>query len=339
MKIAIVGECFGEEEERYGKPFIGKAGEALNAMLSDAGINRSDCFITNVFNLRPANNNLEELCTDKKNPNAVGSYSSLTKGKYLRREFLPELDRLYSELDKLRPNLVILLGNTASWAILGTTGISKIRGTCCWSKYGPKLKCLLTYHPTAVLRAYDLRHIAVIDLMKARREAESPELIRPNRELWLDPSLEDMERFYETYIKNSSYCAFDVETAFQQITCIGFAPSIDRGIIIPFLDYRYPKGHYWKTLEEEIKAWDWVRKALSAKTRYVAQNGLYDVQYLWNQYGIPARVDEDTMLLHHSLQPESLKSLAFLGSVYSNEIAWKPERPNSKHSEKPGDEE
>lgn len=45
---------------------------------------------------------------------------------------------------------------------------------------------------------------------------------------------------------------------------------------------------------------------------------------LWRTYGVPtAHAEHDTMLLHHALQPESPKGLAYLGSVYTNESSWK----------------
>ncbi len=53
------------------------------------------------------------------------------------------------------------------------------------------------------------------------------------------------------------------------------------------------------------------------------QNGMYDLQYLYKMGFRPRACLEDTMLLHHSLFPELQKGLGFLGSVYSNEAAWK----------------
>jgi hypothetical protein len=51
---------------------------------------------------------------------------------------------------------------------------------------------------------------------------------------------------------------------------------------------------------------------------------MYDVTFLWRSYGIGVRgCREDSMLLHHALQPESLKGLGYLGSVYCDEGAWK----------------
>jgi hypothetical protein len=65
----------------------------------------------------------------------------------------------------------------------------------------------------------------------------------------------------------------------------------------------------------------------SPTPRKLFQNGLYDIAFLWRAYGIKVMgAEHDTMLLHHALQPESLKGLGFLGSIYSDEGAWKQMR-------------
>jgi len=64
-KIAIVGEAPGKEEDRSGRPFVGGAGRILNVMLSEAGIDRRDCYITNVMDIRPVNNDFGEFYEDK----------------------------------------------------------------------------------------------------------------------------------------------------------------------------------------------------------------------------------------------------------------------------------
>ncbi len=55
----------------------------------------------------------------------------------------------------------------------------------------------------------------------------------------------------------------------------------------------------------------------------VFQNGMYDMQYLWSMGLTVVNPRHDTMLLHHSLVPEMLKGLGFLGSIYTSEPAWK----------------
>lgn len=56
-------------------------------------------------------------------------------------------------------------------------------------------------------------------------------------------------------------------------------------------------------------------------------NGLYDITFLARAYGILVRgCAEDSMLAQHSLQPESLKGLGYLGSIYTDHGPWKVER-------------
>jgi len=327
MTIAIVGEAWGEEEAKQRLPFIGPSGYELTRMLSEAGIHRADCFLTNVLNLRPPGNKIEALCGTK--TEGIIGYPALIKAKYLRREFICELERLGEELVEVNPNLVITLGNTASWALLGKTAISKIRGTTAYSTVTASgFKVLPTYHPAAVLRQYELRPTTIADLMKAKREAEYPEIRRPKREIWIEPALEDMEEFYERYIRRAEKLSVDIETAGSQITCIGFAPNGTISIVIPFLDTRRKGRSYFGTREMENRAWAFVRRVLVSPTPVkIFQNGLYDIAFLWRAYGIKVLgAEHDTMLLHHALQPESLKGLGFLGSIYTDEGSWKDMR-------------
>ena len=317
----IVGEAWGAEEERARLPFVGVSGRELSKMLSQAGINRHQCFLTNVFNLRPQpSNDIKNLCGPK--ATAIPGRPRLQQGKYIRAEFAPELARLSDEVHSQRPNLIIALGGTASWALLHDGRISKIRGAIASSPLGPKV--LPTYHPAAVLRDWSLRTVTLLDLIKARTEAAFPEIRRPHREIWIEPSLNDLEIFNERFIEPCQRLAFDIETAGPQITCVGFAPNERVSIVVPFVDYRREGGNYWPTHGDEKAAWEFVRLVLESDKLKLAQNGLYDVHYLWRQYGIAVRnFCDDTMLLHHSLQPESPKSLGFLGSIYTNEASWK----------------
>lgn len=328
-KIAIVGEAWGAEEESQRAPFVGASGWHLTKMLEEAGIHRADCFLTNCFNLRPpGDNDVENLCTDKSN--GVVSLGPLVRGKYIEARYLPELDRLKTELMEIKPNIVIALGNTAAWALLGTTGISKIRGTVTRGGRAPydSLKILPTYHPAAVLRDWSLRPVTVLDLRKVERESAFPEIRRPERLVYIEPSLEDLEWYYERHIVNARSLSFDIETSGDQITCIGFAPDKTTAICIPFRDNRQHTGShvgsYWPTHEAEVLAWRFVRRVLSLPMPKYGQNTLYDINFLWSRYGMyPVNYTDDTMLLHHALQPESLKGLGFLGSVYTNESSWK----------------
>ncbi len=353
--IVIVGEARGEYEERIQSSFVGPSGIELLRMLHESSVialtsidrdyisdyyRRGDprsidsiwrlhpeLYRTNVFSIHPPANRLEYFCGPKSD--GIGSYPALLPSRYVRRDFEPELDRLAEEILTHDPNLIIGLGNTALWALCGRTGVTKLRGTTqltthCVSGY----KLLPTYHPAAVLRQWELRPTTVIDLIKARREAAFGDIRRPACEIWIEPTLDDIARFINDYIRGCKILSVDIETTGSRITCIGFAPSRSLAIVIPFDDERAKGGSYWPDVASEVAAWKLVRSVLvDTSIPKLFQNGLYDINFLWRAYGIGVRgCAHDTMLLHHALQPESLKGLGYLGSIYTDHGPWKVER-------------
>jgi len=337
VNIFICGEAWGREEEKARAPFVGGSGYELTKMLKEAGIHRADCHLTNVFNLHPPSNDLSFLCGPK--DKAIPGYPKLLRGNdksfhhytgdYVRADFLPELERLSNELIEVDPNVVVALGNTALWALTAKTTISKLRGCTLLSTHcASGFKVLPTYHPAAILRQWNLRPIAVIDFQKAARESTHPEIIRPIREIWIEPTLEDIYEFHRLYIAGVQLISVDIETSGRHITCLGIGASQSRAIVIPFRDGKRLGRNYWPDAELEREVWSYIRELLgNPSPRKLFQNGLYDIAFLWRAMGIIVRgAAEDTMLLHYSLQPESLKGLGFLGSVYTDEGSWKDMR-------------
>lgn len=327
--ICIVGEAWGEQEERARAPFVGAAGYELTRMLEEAGIRRADCYLTNVFNLRPDRNDIENICGPK--ADAMPGMPAIKNGKYIPSKYAGELSRLYNEVSSVRPNVVLALGNTATWALLHNTGISKIRGTITQSVAPKGFKVLPTYHPAAVLRDWSLRPVTVLDLAKAKRESAFPEIRRPKSWVYWPESLQDLEDFYVEHLEHAKYLSFDIETSGDQITCIGFASSTEVALVVPFVDNRNTdagsKGSYWHNPAHELLAWRFVRRVLALPCPKFGQNTLYDIHFLWRGYGITVNnYADDTMLLHHALQPESNKGLGFLGSVYTDRSSWKTMR-------------
>lgn len=334
IKIALVGEAYGEKEEEAGAPFVGTSGWLLDQMLAQAGISRRECLVTNCFNLRPRpNNDIKNLCGPA--TTRVPDKPALMAGKYIRREYAPELERLYEEVRAANPNIIVALGATAAWAFLHTSGIRTIRGatavTHAWvsERLGREYKVLPTYHPAAVAREWSLRPIVIADLDKARRQSDTPTFTRPSRSIWLRPTLEDLATYERDYIIPAESLAADIETKQDQITCFGFAPSPETAIVIPF--FIESGQNYWPTLQEEVIAWGYVRHWLAIKPT-TFQNGLYDINFTWSRYGIPVPLaSEDTMLLQHAWQPEMQKGLGFLASVYTEEASWKFMGKGKKH--------
>lgn len=331
-KIAFVGEAPGEQEELTGLPFVGYSGAELTSMLQDVGIERKDCYLTNVLFTRPPGNKIDAFCV-KKAETAPGSSppftTPLSSGHYLHSSLRPELDRLYSSLTEAKPNVTVALGNLALWALGHSDGkapkISQARGVVQYSPRVPLLKLLPTYHPAAVLRNWSWRVVVLQDLLKAKREAEFPEIRRVERRIIVDPDWTEVRDFCSSAAE-ASILSCDIETERRQITSIAFSTSEAKALTIPFWNKTKSGYHHWSEANE-ILILDYIHRLLSRHPRVLFQNGLYDLQYIWRTWGcpVPGFID-DTMLLHHSLYPELPKSLGFLGSIYTNEISWKQMR-------------
>ncbi|MFA6244498.1 MAG: uracil-DNA glycosylase family protein [Candidatus Hydrogenedentales bacterium] len=356
--IVIIGEAKTAEDHRINSSFVSAGGVELLRLLNESGIitltpndksfisdyyRRGDprsidsvwkahpsIFRTNVFQIHPPANKLEWFCGPR--ADGIPGYPALIASKYVRKEFESELDRLGDEIIARDPNLIIGLGNTALWALCARTGVGKLRGTTqltthCVSGY----KLLPTYHPASLFRQWENRPTTIMDLMKAKREADFPDIRRPKCEIWIEPTLDDIERFFNDYVRSGcDLLSVDIETAGSRITCIGFAPSGERAIVIPFDDARAKGGSYWPDRASEARAWELIRSVLiDGSIPKLFQNGMYDIAFLWRSVGIGVRgCAHDTMLLSHALQPESLKGLGYLGSIYTDFGAWKVDHKN-----------
>jgi hypothetical protein len=179
--------------------------------------------------------------------------------------------------------------------------------------------------------------------MKAAREIKYPEIQRTKRWITIvDPTEEGIKEAYNWFKKPAAAYSNDIETIRGQISIIGFARSKEDAIVFPFRDCHSKNGkiidvgkilnfigqsekriNYFPTPELECAAWQCAIHGLRTPQPKIFQNGLYDISY-YIRYGIhPVNAYHDTMLWHHSEYPELPKSLAYLGSVYCNEIAWK----------------
>ena len=308
----------------------------------------SDIALTNVFNLHP-DGDQTELFFDSKAESDLPPFRIGAHALRLKPEYRPELTRLYSEIDSHRPNLIIALGNFASWATVGKTKISEIRGTIHQGYNG--VKVLPTYHPAAAVpsRNVELRPDIVADLIKAKREAEFPEIRRIKR--WITAecpqtkervTIAEIEQWFQT--PSLSY-AIDIESGralftdaelkamseqmrrilASLISMVSFARSDTEAVVIPFMTRDDPELNYWSD-SDETQAWEIVRRELDSETPKTFQNGLYDITHFLRINLRVRNCTDDTMILTHAIFPERRKGLGYLGSLFSDEISWKQMR-------------
>ena len=109
-RIAIVGEAPGENEEKYGLPFVGPSGNLLDGLLEDVGIDRHRIFVGNVCQNRPPGNDISRF-------------------KWFENEIQQGIRQLRSDLLTFQPHLVVLLGSAA-------LHVAKTKEAPAWRKNG-----------------------------------------------------------------------------------------------------------------------------------------------------------------------------------------------------------
>ena len=344
-KIAFVFDFPTTDEQRLGEIMVGSTGKMFHKMCEILELNVENCLLTHALAQKPPQENPAHFFMNKKNYSKF-SKENKWRSKYpvngfgfLKQEFESELERLQNELNACAPNIIIAMGSLALWALTGLDKIGTYRGTILKSDLTGGTKVMPTFSPSAVIRNFDFRPIVLADIKKAVEESNTPEIKIKERELWIEPTIEDLQSFEESFIKENNEdepLSFDIETAGGFITCIGFAPNDSTALVIPFKDKRNVLQNYWTDVAHERQAWAWIKRILeNDKITKVAQNQTYDVSWLEYKHNIKvAGTIHDTMHAQHALQPEQQKGLGFLGSIYTNEGAWKTMAKFSKSTKR-----
>jgi len=323
-KIMFVAEAPGQHETEQSLPLVGPSGYLFNTWLARAGINRAECYITNVLWERPPGNDLEKFTVSKKELPANYYFPPISRGtspRYLAPDRIECLDRLAGEIKEVNPNIIVALGGFAAWALIRQTEIKKLRGYIypCGLVAGKKV--LPTYHPAYILRSRADAVSVHADFKKIAYEAEFPEINYPNTSVCIEPSISDIRRFIEMN-RAAAVISIDIETE-DQITCVSFSTSPDYAIVVPFKDPRKLDGNYWETPAIEIAVWRMVEEILCLPGDKLFQNGSFDLQWFLRMgLRLQGKV-VDTMLLHHANWPSMLKGLGYMGSLHTRRPNWK----------------
>jgi DNA polymerase len=156
--LMFVGEAPGQEEDRTGRPFVGRAGELLTKMIGAMGLSREQVFIANVVKCRPPNNRVPEP------DEAAACWGYLVR-----------------QIAIIQPRVIVTMGNPATHALLDTrVGITQLRGT--WQTLPMigegvgGIAVMPTFHPAYVLRQYtrDIREKVWSDLQKVMERLGLP---------------------------------------------------------------------------------------------------------------------------------------------------------------------
>jgi uracil-DNA glycosylase len=326
-RVMLVGEAPGAEEEAQGVPFVGASGIELNRMLHEAGMSRSEVFVTNVARERPPGNDID--CYIAKTKKDRTPFHVLYRDRYVTRQIVDGTILLNREIREVKPNVIIPVGNVSMWALTGKWGITKWRGSMLTAPEYPGVAIVPTYHPAAVLRQWDWRAIAVNDLRRAARLRSAP-LQRPQWQFIVRPSfpqvIQTLDQLYvRAHHRDPLRISFDIETRSGHIACAGLSWSLTQALCIPFMCVGRPEG-YWPEDEEAEIVCRLHRLLTHPNTHVVGQNLLYDAQYTWRHWHFVPHITQDTMISQHAIFSDLPKSLGFLASMYCDYyVYWKDE--------------
>jgi DNA polymerase len=151
--VLLIGEAPGRDEDRVGKPFVGRAGQLLDKMLASIALDRkTNAYITNVINWRPP---------DNRDPSPEEAAQCLP---FLRRH-----------IELADPGVIILLGAVAARHVVGVSeGIMKLRGRWLDYRVGDRMVPLMpTLHPAYLLRQPAHKKLAWRDLQAVREKMKA----------------------------------------------------------------------------------------------------------------------------------------------------------------------
>jgi DNA polymerase len=149
-RVMLVGEAPGGDEDRIGRPFVGRAGQLLDRMLKAIGLDRTQVYIANVVPWRPPGN---------RTPTPQETQACLP---FIRRQ-----------IELASPEFLVCMGASAAQTLLGTReGITRIRGR--WFTYdcgdGRGIRALAMLHPAYLLRQPGQKRAAWKDMLSLARE-------------------------------------------------------------------------------------------------------------------------------------------------------------------------
>lgn len=326
-RVLLVGRDPGEHEVEEGRPFVGRAGQLLDEILSEAGLRRSEINITNVVPIRPAENEFR------------------AHDPYHVAQGIEDLHKL---IKQLQPSLIVTLGNEAAYSLIdewpssgrgvyGAKDITERRGYFWETPHG---QVLTTLHPAGVARkAVPGRFLIGKDFLRARK--------------WLDgqlprevpPAVKRLNSYMiVSSLVSSRLLAWDIETKWDMTSLLwcGFCGD----------DLQpYAAGYPWEFKQFAVPV-------LTARVPKVGHNGKFDLSTTQMLEQIEVQgYNDDTQQMWWALEPElagdddtdaddvgikggasrmTRKGLAFLMSLEHNLAWWKnyPKPDDPQHHEK-----
>jgi DNA polymerase I len=300
--VCVVGEAPGAEELRSGLPFVGQSGKLLSRALSRVGIDESQVYFTNALRCRPP------------------------IGKAPPREAIEACrSRLLAEVGSAERKVTIALGGSALKSLLGdhSLKITSERGKAFTTDWGV---VVTANHPAFILRSHGEYPRFVADLRYAAGFLQGAKVKDPGVTRWDLVTPQNIRRVVD-FLLTQEYLAADIETSgfnalTDQILCLSVAWTKNRVAVFP-INHPLDGRSLWPDNVVVNFGRQIIRLLEAPGPKWIWHNGKYDTSFL-RTVGADARVDEDCMLMHYSLNEQrGTHDLGQLASDYLGAPNWK----------------
>lgn len=321
-KLLILGDFPDASSDKESKPFLGSSGEFLDRVFTEVGYSnwRTDCWLTYVCRYKPPFYDIKQ----------IESVCSLEEEK----------ERLYREIQGIRPNCILTVGPLAFEVITGLKKFLPYRGSILPSQV-TDAKVIPTISPGHLIRATDesgdydetkgmfsyvWKWVMANDIKRAIQESQAMGCQLPQRSLTIARNSVDVSRFIDRQFKSADRVFADIETIECTVPgCISLAWNEYEAISIPLFSR---VGRYeLSTIPTTDLAFIWQKLDWLFRNKQVAgQNFKFDqakMEMLGFQF---LGLKSDTSLKAHTINPEiPYVGLAFLASIWTREPYYKDE--------------
>ena len=286
--VFIVGEAPGQREDDSGVPFVGVTGQLLRDALKELKIRG---VITNAVLCRPP---------DNRTPT--------------KREIKACRFWMAQQLDHVKPEYILCLGNVAMQSLLNITGIKKQRGRVI-ERDGVIYFC--TYHPAFISRDESYRPVWMNDLKRFKEIIDNH---GPKEDTDINPIIVNDLKSYGHMIDDLSkggVVSYDIETNGLypwkgRITTLGFGTRTAQYII----PWDHPESVWRRLHPGGLDTVAWSLRRTVRNCYIVAQNGKFDCLWMKVKHNVHWKTDFDTLLAHHIINENSLHDLEYLAQFY-----------------------
>ena len=308
----------------------------FDKILSAAGINRSDCFISALIKTPVQGQNYDSQVAQSQKARTP-EHSELN-GRWVKPSVITGLASLVRDIELVEPQVILALGNGVLNSLVGKNGIKQWRGSILEyiTPEGHRCYVIPTYTPAYIYGVWKDRNTVIHDCKRARELSLLPELPSPpDYNFIIEPTFSHAFAVLKDLLAKAELgplkLSVDIETRGGHIACTGIAWSKLDAICIPHLRAAFDPSrvNYWLEEEESYLVWLLYQLLTHPNAQIIGQNFIYDSQYFYRHFHFIPNFCRDTMLAQHSIFANMPKGLDFLSSLYTAfHVYWKDESKN-----------